>query len=92
MDTDDSDEAISGILHQEQEVDGKMKVRPVAYGSKMLNSTERRYGAAKAEMLAAVRFVEKFRSHLEGRKYDLRVDNMALNGPYVESLLFQAYG
>ena len=44
----------------------------------MLNATERRYGAAKAEMLAAVKFVEKFRSHLEGREFILRVDNIAL--------------
>ncbi len=33
LDTDASDVAISGILHQEQEVDGKLKVRPIAYGS-----------------------------------------------------------
>ena len=44
----------------------------------MLNATERNYGAAKAEMLAAVRFVEKFGSHLEGREFSLRVDNKAL--------------
>ncbi len=78
LDTDASDVAISGILLQEQEIDGKIKVRPIAYGSRMLNSTERRYGAAKAEMLAAVRFVEKYRSHLEGREFVLRVDNIAL--------------
>ncbi len=78
LDTDASDVAISGILHQEQEVDGKVKIRPIAYGSKMLSATERKYGAAKAEMLAAVRFVEKLRSHLEGREFVLRVDNMAL--------------
>ncbi len=78
LDTDASDVAMSGILHQEQEVDGKLKIRPIAYGSKMLNSTERRYGAAKAEMVAAVKFVDKYRSHLEGREFVLRVDNMAL--------------
>ncbi len=78
LDTDASDVAISGKLHQEQEIDGKIKVRPIAYGSRMLNSTERRYGAAKAEMLAAVRFVEKYKSHLEGREFVLRVDNIAL--------------
>ncbi len=55
-----------------------MKIRPIAYGSKMLSVTERKFGAAKAEMLAAVRFIEKFRSHLEGREFILRVDNLAL--------------
>ncbi len=44
----------------------------------MLNSTERKYGAAKAETLAAVRFVEKLFSNLEGQEFVLRVDNMAL--------------
>ena len=78
LDTDASDVAISGFLQQEQEVDGKRKVRPIAYGSKMLSSTERKYGAAKAEMLAAVKFFDKFRSHLEGQEFVLRVDNQAL--------------
>ncbi len=55
-----SDVAISGISHQEQDVVGKMKIRPIACGSKILNATGRRYGAAKAEMLAAVKFVQKF--------------------------------
>ena len=55
-----------------------MKVRPNAYGSKMLNPTERRYGAAKAETLAAVKFIEKFRSHLERQEFVLRVDDQAV--------------
>ena len=78
MDTDASEVAISGILNQEQEVDGKLKIRPIAYGSKMLSSTERKYGAAEAEVLAAVKFVEKFRSHLEGHEFVSRVDIMAI--------------
>ncbi len=53
-------------------------MRPIAYGSKMLKAAERKYGAAKAEMLAAVKFIEKFRSHLEGREFVLRVHNQAL--------------
>ncbi len=41
LDTDASDVAISGILQQEQEKDGKIKVRPIASGSKMLNGDMR---------------------------------------------------
>ncbi len=78
LDTDASDVAISGIVQQQHEIDGKLKVRPIAYGSKMLSATERKYRAAKAEMLAAVKFIEKFTSHLEGREFALRVDNQAL--------------
>ena len=76
LDTEASDVAISGILQQEQEIDGMLKVRPFAYGSKMLSATERKYGAAKAEMLP--RYIKKFRSHLEGREFVLRVVNQVL--------------
>ncbi len=44
----------------------------------MLSATEQKYGAAKAEMLAAVKFIKNFRSHLEGRQFVLRVDNQTL--------------
>ena len=59
IDTDASIVAISGILHQEQEWNGRTVLRPIAYGSKVLIDTEMKYGAPKAEMLAVVLFVEK---------------------------------
>ena len=40
LDTDASVVAISGILHQEQESNGKTVLRPIAYGSKVLSDTE----------------------------------------------------
>jgi len=49
-------------------------LRPICYGSKGLNEAEQRYGAPKAEVLAVVYFVEKYRSFLAGRKFILRVD------------------
>ena len=52
LDTDASVVAISGILHQEQEWNGKTVLRPIAYGSKVLSDTEMKYGAPKAEMFA----------------------------------------
>ena len=58
LDTDASVVAISGILHQEQEWNGKTVLRPIAYGSKVLSDTEMKYGAPKAEMFAVVTFVE----------------------------------
>ena len=59
LDTDASVRAISGILHQEQEWNGKTVLRPIAYGSKVLSDTEMKYGAPKEEMFAVVIFVEK---------------------------------
>ena len=40
LDTDASVVAISGILHQEKEWNGKTVLRPIAYGSKVLSDTE----------------------------------------------------
>ena len=79
LDTDASVVAISGILHQEQEWNGKTVLRPISYGSKVLSDTEMKYGAPKAEMFAVVTFVEKYRAYLGSEPFKLRVDNRALS-------------
>ena len=79
LDTDASVVAISGILHKEQEWNGKTVLRPIAYGSKVLSDTEMKYGAPKAEMFAVVNFVEKNGAYLGSDSFKLRVDNRALS-------------
>ena len=79
LDTDASVVAISGILHQEQEWNGRTVLRPIAYGSKVLSDTEMKYGTPKAEMFAVVTFVEKYRAYLGSAPFKLRVDNRALS-------------
>ena len=79
LDTDASVVAISGILHQQQEWNGKTVLRPMEYGSKVLIDTEMNYGAPKAEMFAVVSFVEKYRAYLGSEPFKLRVDNRALS-------------
>ena len=79
LDTDASVVAISGILHQEQEWNGRTVLRPIAYGSKVLSDTEMKYGAPKAEMFAVVTFVEKYRAYLGSAPFKLHVDNRALS-------------
>ena len=64
LDTDASTVAIAGILHQEQEDNGKTILRPIIYGSKTLTKTQLNYGAPKLEMYAVFYFVEKFHSYL----------------------------
>ena len=59
LDTDASVVAISGILHQEQEWNGRTVLRPIAYGSNVLSDTEMKYGAPKAEIFAVITFVKK---------------------------------
>ena len=79
LDTDASVVAISGILHQEQEWNGRRVLCPIAFGSKVLSDTEMKYGAPKAEMFAVVTFVEKYRAYLGSAPFKLRVDNRALS-------------
>ena len=79
LDTGVSVVAISGILHQEQEWNGRTVLHPIAYGSKVLSDTEMKYGAPKAEMFAVVTFVEKYRAYLGSAPFKLRVDNRALS-------------
>ena len=78
LDTNASVFAISGILHQEQECNGRTVIRPIAYGSKGLSDTEMKYGALKAEMFAVITFVEKYRAYLGSALFKLHVDNRAL--------------
>ena len=78
LDTDASVVAISGILHQEQEWNGRTVLRPIAYGRKVLSDTEMKYGAPKAEMFAVITFVEKYRVYLGSAPFKLRVENRAL--------------
>ena len=78
LDTDASVVAISGILYQEQEWNGKTVLRPIAYGSKVLSYTETKYGAPKAEMFTVVTFVEKYRAYLCSKPFKLQVDSRAL--------------
>ncbi len=78
LDTDASDIAIAGILQQYQTVQGKQKLVVIAYGSKGLSDTERRYGAPKKEMMAVVYFVKKFEAFLSRREFLLRTDNSAI--------------
>ena len=78
LDTDASVVAISGILHQEQEWNGRTVLRPIAYGSKVLSDFEMKHGAPKVEMFAVITFVEKNRAYLGSAPFKLRVDNRAL--------------
>ena len=74
IDTDASDIGIGGVLSQIQ--NGKEHV--IAYASKKLNRTQRRYSVTKRELLAVVTFIHQFRHYLLGRKFLLRTDHSSL--------------
>ena len=79
LDTDASRVAISGILHQWQFINGKDKLVVINYASRGLKGSERKYSAAKSEMLAALTFIEHNRKWLLGREFTIRVDNQAFS-------------
>uniref|UniRef100_A0A8C6V5S1 Gypsy retrotransposon integrase-like protein 1 n=1 Tax=Neogobius melanostomus TaxID=47308 RepID=A0A8C6V5S1_9GOBI len=73
--TDASDYGLGGVFTQVQP-DGTEK--PVAFASRTLTSTERKYSTVEKEALACVWATEKWRTYLWGRRFILRTDHQAL--------------
>ena len=67
--TDASDFAIGGVLMQ----DG----HPIAFESRKLNGTERRYTVQEKEMTAIVHCLRTWRHYLLGSKFTVMTDNVA---------------
>ena len=74
LDTDASGFGIGGVLSQRR--DGAERV--VAYASRALRDTQRRYCTTKRELLAVVSMVHHFRHYLWGRRFLLRTDHASL--------------
>ena len=75
LDTDASDQGIGAVLSQIQS-DGQERV--VAYASRLLSKSERRYCVTRKELLAVVVFLHHFRQYLLGQKFILRTDHSSL--------------
>ncbi|XP_043717547.1 uncharacterized protein LOC122665462 [Telopea speciosissima] len=67
--TDASDFAIGGVLMQER--------HPIAYESRKLNDTERRYTVHEKEMTAVVHCLRTWRHYLLGSRFVVKTDNVA---------------
>jgi len=74
LDTDASEAALGTVLQQEQ--DGQLKV--IAYASRALSCTERRYCITRKEHLGVVFGLKHFRQHLLGRSFIIRTGHAAL--------------
>lgn len=74
LDTDASGDGVGAVLSQG--VGGKERV--VAYASRALSRTEKKYCATRREMLAVVWASRHFRPYLYGRKFTLRTDHNSL--------------
>ena len=74
LDTDASLFAVGGVLSQLQE-EGEVVI---AYASRSLRLSQRRYCTTRREMLAAVVMCTHFRSYLRGAQFTLRTDHSSL--------------
>ena len=74
LDVDASEKCIGAVLSQETE-DGECVI---AYGSRTLTQSERRYCVTRKELLALVNFVKFFRHYLYGKKFHVRTDHGSL--------------
>ncbi|CAC5385151.1 unnamed protein product [Mytilus coruscus] len=75
LDTDASNVALGGVLSQRHD-DGKEKV--IAYASRSMSKSERRYCVTRKELLAVVYFMKYFKPYLYGRKFTIRTDHSSL--------------
>ena len=79
LSTDASDDGIGAVLEQEQlQEDGSTKRVVVAYASKSLSRSQRKYCATNRELLAVVWAVENFRYYLLGRHFEIITDHASL--------------
>ena len=74
LDCDASGTAIGAVLSQN--FDGKE--RPIAYASRTLTKSERKYCVTRRELLAIVYFTKYFRHYLIGKPFLVRTDHNAL--------------
>ena len=76
MVTTDASKTGLGITLWQKQDDGEIK--PIAFGSRYLNDTEKNYSIGELELLAVVWGLEKFRFYLYGKKVFLYTDHQAL--------------
>lgn len=75
LSADASDNTLGGWLGQE---DANGIIRPIAYFSKKLNPTQRRYTILEKELMAIVCCISTFKHYLYGRHFIIRCDNKSL--------------
>lgn len=75
LSADASDNTLGGWLGQE---DANGIIRPIAYFSKKLNPTQKRYTILEKELMAIVCCISTFKHYLYGRHFIIRCDNKSL--------------
>ena len=75
LDTDASNTGLGAVLSQIQP-EGE---RVIAYASRTLSASERKYETTRKELLAIVYGLKRFRQYLLGRHFTIRTDHAALS-------------
>ena len=75
LDTDASDYGIGATLSQ---IDDQGRERVIAFASRALSKSQRRYSTTRREMYAVVFFMQYFKHYLLGANFTLRTDHKAL--------------
>ena len=74
--TTDASKTGLGLTLWQKQSDGEIK--PIAFGSRFLNDSEKNYSIGELELQAVVWGLEKFRFYLYGKKVFLYTDHQAL--------------
>ncbi len=75
LSTDASDTGMGAVLEQEQEEGGRVVKRVIAYTSKTINASQRRYCTTNKELLAAI---ELLKYYLTSRHFTVVTDHVSL--------------
>ncbi len=78
LSTDVSDTGMGAVLEQEQEEDGRVVKKVIAYASKTLNASQQRYCTTNKELLAVVTAVELFKYYFTWRHFTVVTDHASL--------------
>ena len=76
LDTNASNTGIGGVLSQ---LDEQGQEHVIAFASRTLSKSERRYCVTRRELMAVVVFTQQFRPYLLGREFTLRTDHGSLS-------------
>ena len=71
---------MGAVLEQEQEEGGRVIKRVIAYASKTLNASQRRYCTMNKELLTVVTAIELFKYYLMGMHFTVVTDHVGSLG------------
>ncbi len=78
LSTDTSDTGMGAVLEQEQEEDGKVGKKVIAYAFKTLYASQQRYCTTNKELFTVVTTVELFEYYLTWRHFTVVTDHASL--------------